>query len=168
MRPDRNVEKLDISCDDRCHCGACDAECGRAEFAENQDVVADEVYADGDGGRDHRRYGLAVGPDRSGVCLSDCKWQKADAHDFQIQQCSLHRLDGGAAPAVFMEIEADEEFTARHKDHETGCDEQGREDEFKAECPARAFVVPFAAILGGENPDAGESSEYAQIPYEKE
>ena len=165
--PYYDVEEFDISCDDCCQSGACDTESGGTEFAENEDVVADKIGSNCDGGRDHGRDGLAVRPDRRGVGLSDCKWQKAHAHDPQIQKGRLHRLGDGATASVFVEIEADEEFAAREKENESGGDEQGREDELQAECSPGAFVVPLAAVLGGEDSDAGETSEYAQVPHEK-
>ena len=64
-----------------------------------------------------------------------------------------------------MQIEADQRFPEVHKDSDSCCHEQNRQNDLQAEGPANSLIILLAAILGSKDPDSRQTSEKAQIPH---
>ena len=70
--------------DHRCDRGALDAKRGKSEFAEDQNVVQNEVYADSGDAGEHGRNGLLRFSHGGGVGLGDRVREQSDEHDLQV------------------------------------------------------------------------------------
>lgn len=117
MRPGDDDRALDKAREHGCNCRTDDAERGRAEFAEDEDVVEHEVYEHSCNARLHRQHRLAGLAQGAGIYLRHRERQHLEVHHGDV----VLRVDERRAevkPLVSLVQEGGDQVLAEEDEHE--------------------------------------------------
>ena len=163
MRPPYDDGALGKAGDDRRDGGARNAERGRAELAEDEDIVQNEVYENRDYARLHRQHRLSRLSERACVDLHECKRHDLPQHDFQITH-AVHERCRRVKPLFALVDKLHDKLFADTAEHEKRRSDDGERDiELPAEGVCHAFAVVLPVKLRREDAGSRKAAEDAEV-----
>ena len=135
----------------------------RAELAENEDIVKDQVDPHRHQTGFHRQNGLSCLTQRAGIDRRNDKGQQLHQHDIQIVLCMPHCLFQVKAAFALMEEEPDEDIPGKAQHRAEHRQNDKAEQQLHPDRLPDAFPVSLAVKLRRQDPGAGHPAQCAEV-----
>ena len=168
MDPQSNDGQLRIPADHGGKSRTPDTHGRRAEVAEDQHIVQNQIHEHGGDARSHGNGGLSGFPEGAGISVAQGEGQQAPEHHMEIIQTIVQYLAGILGTALALQVESDESGAAGQENAAAQSREQQTHQGLEPEGVADTFRIRGAVELGGEDTGAGGGAEYAEIEYEEQ
>ena len=163
----QQVGHLHIAGDHRGQSGAGHPHSGEAEAAEDQQVVAHQVDADGNDAGHHGGEGLAHVPEGAGKALDQGEGQQPPQDDvhivFGVTQGGGDLLRGGG---LLVQVQLEQLLAKQQKDKNAQGPDHQAEQQPEPEGVAHPLIVLLAEELGAEDGGPSQAAENGQVENE--